>query len=78
MNATGAVGAVVGHAPPHDKVMPVATVMAAESPMIVTPLYEATVVLLVTPVPEILHPTHGGVAGTEVKLIVVDDVPPGV
>ena len=62
-----------GHAAPHDKAVDAGTVMAAESVTPVVPLYAATVVPDVTPAPEIIAPTIGGVAGVAVNVNVVDE-----
>jgi hypothetical protein len=50
-----------------------ATVMAADSVMVVVPLNADTVVPDVMPAPEIRQPTQGGVVGVPVKVKVVED-----
>jgi hypothetical protein len=61
------------HAAPHETVVPPATVIAADSVIVVVPLNAATVVPGVIPMPEIKAPTIGGVAGVEVNVSVVDE-----
>ena len=56
-----------GHAAPQATGVDAATVIAAES-VTLTPLYAVTVVALVMPVPEIIHPTQGGVVGVAVSV----------
>lgn len=62
-----------GHAAPHEIAVPPGTVMAADSVMPVVPLYAATVVPDVMPVPEIRPPTVGAVAGVPVSVKAVDE-----
>ena len=73
MYCAGIPAADDGHAAPHDTVVDAGTVIAADSVMPVVPLYAATVVPDVIPVPEIKPPTIGGVAGVEVSVSVVDE-----
>jgi hypothetical protein len=65
-------GADNGHAAPHETVVLLGTVIAAESVMPVVPLYAIIVVPDVMPLPEIKPPTSGAVAGVAVNVKVVD------
>lgn len=62
-----------GHAALHASGVDAGTVMAADSVMPVVPLYAATVVPDVMPVPEIRPPTIGAVAGVPVSVKAVDE-----
>jgi hypothetical protein len=73
-NASGAEGGADGHALPHDNAVLAAIVCDVFVVIVVVPLNAVTVVPDVTPVPDIKHPTHGGLAAAlAVKVIVVVD-----
>ena len=73
MYCAGMPDAEDGHAAPHETVVDVSTVIAAESVMPVVPSYAAIDVPDVMPVPEMMQPTQGIVRGVAVNVNAIDE-----